>query len=565
MASDLRVGCLGGGQLGRMTAQAASRLGVSFTVLDPGGLSSPAGQVCGKAIEGSFKDGAKVRELASQVDVLTVEIEHIDASALAEIEAEGRVAVHPSHFTLTTVQDKLLQKRHLASTCGAAVPLGEFVDVPDVAALLAAGKAWGYPLMLKARREAYDGRGNAVVSCADEAADAFASLSQGGKVPLYAERWCKFEKELAVMVARSAAGELKAYEVVETVQRESMCHSLLAPAQIPAAEAEAASEVAKAAIGSLTGAGIFGVELFWMGAGAEVPILLNEIAPRPHNSGHYTMDGICKTDQFEQHLRAVIGLPLGSTEMSCNAAAMLNIIGDGAIESTLAPMRLALSVPAASVHWYGKDPPKNRRKMGHINVAATSAAAASSALAMLEGKAAAPSAPSSRRPLVGVIMGSDSDLPCMQAAADVLEQFDVPYEITIVSAHRTPLRMVEYAQTAEARGLRVVIAGAGGAAHLPGMVAAMTTLPVIGVPVKSSMLSGNDSLLSIVQMPKGVPVATVAIHNAANAALLAVRMLGVADGLVRRRMGSWMAAQEAEVLGKAEKLERVGHRAYQQG
>ena len=115
MASDLRVGCLGGGQLGRLTAQAASRLGVSFTVLDPGGLSSPAGQVCGKAIEGSFKDGAKVRELASQVDVLTVEIEHIDASALAEIEAEGRVAVHPSHFTLTTVQDKLLQKRHLAS------------------------------------------------------------------------------------------------------------------------------------------------------------------------------------------------------------------------------------------------------------------------------------------------------------------------------------------------------------------------------------------------------------------------------------------------------------------
>merc|ERR1719428_2714962 len=129
------------------------------------------------------------------------------------------------------------------------------------------------------------------------------------------------------------------------------------------------------------------------------------------------------------------------------------------------------------------------------------------------------------KPLVGVIMGSDSDLPCMKECCDVLKEFGVAYECTVVSAHRTPDRMVEYARQAAGRGLRCIVAGAGGAAHLPGMIAAMTVLPVIGVPVKTSALSGMDSLYSIVQMPKGVPVATVAIGNAKNAGLLAVRML----------------------------------------
>ncbi|MDE2571625.1 MAG: 5-(carboxyamino)imidazole ribonucleotide mutase [bacterium] len=132
------------------------------------------------------------------------------------------------------------------------------------------------------------------------------------------------------------------------------------------------------------------------------------------------------------------------------------------------------------------------------------------------------------RPLVGIIMGSRSDLPTMEAAAAVLDEFGVPYELRIVSAHRTPDLMFEYAASARERGLAVIIAGAGGAAHLPGMTAAKTTLPVIGVPVKSSSLNGLDSLLSIVQMPGGVPVATVAIGNAKNAALLAVRVLSVA-------------------------------------
>jgi 5-(carboxyamino)imidazole ribonucleotide mutase len=158
-------------------------------------------------------------------------------------------------------------------------------------------------------------------------------------------------------------------------------------------------------------------------------------------------------------------------------------------------------------------------------------------------------------PLVGIIMGSDSDLPVMKAAADLLNFFKIPYELTVVSAHRTPLRMVQYAQTAKARGLKVVIAGAGGAAHLPGMVAALTTLPVIGVPVKSSnSIDGWDSMLSILQMPNGVPVATVALNAAKNAGILAAQMLGAFDNDLSERLTAYKKQMHDEVDEKIDNL-----------
>jgi len=157
---------------------------------------------------------------------------------------------------------------------------------------------------------------------------------------------------------------------------------------------------------------------------------------------------------------------------------------------------------------------------------------------------------------VGIIMGSDSDLEVMQEAAKVLDEFQIPYEITVVSAHRTPERMMDYAKTARERGLKVIIAGAGGAAHLPGMVASITTLPVIGVPVKLKALDGMDSLLSIVQMPGGVPVATVAINNAKNAGLLAVQILGTHDHKLADAMQAYKDKMKDEVLVKAEKVEQ---------
>jgi 5-(carboxyamino)imidazole ribonucleotide mutase len=162
-------------------------------------------------------------------------------------------------------------------------------------------------------------------------------------------------------------------------------------------------------------------------------------------------------------------------------------------------------------------------------------------------------------PLVGIIMGSDSDLPIMQAAADILKQFDISHEVTVVSAHRTPLRMVEYAQKAKERGLKVIIAGAGGAAHLPGMVASITPLPVIGVPIKSSnSIDGWDSVLSILQMPNGVPVATVALNAAKNAGILAAQIIGSADDAVSRKVSDYKNSLSNEVIEKAGKLKKDG-------
>ena len=166
--------------------------------------------------------------------------------------------------------------------------------------------------------------------------------------------------------------------------------------------------------------------------------------------------------------------------------------------------------------------------------------------------------------MIGIIMGSDSDLPVMKAAAEFLDEIDVPYELTVVSAHRTPDRLIEYAKTARERDIKVIIAGAGGAAHLPGMVASMTSVPVIGVPVKTSTLSGVDSLYSIVQMPPGIPVATVAINGAKNAGILAAEMLGTFDDEIYNKVATYKKSLEKMITDKAEELEKVEYKVYLQ-
>lgn len=163
---------------------------------------------------------------------------------------------------------------------------------------------------------------------------------------------------------------------------------------------------------------------------------------------------------------------------------------------------------------------------------------------------------------VGIIMGSDSDLPVMQAAAEVLDELGVKYEVTVVSAHRTPERMYKYAKEAVGRGIEVIVAGAGGAAHLPGMVASLTELPVVGVPVKTSTLSGVDSLYSIVQMPRGIPVATVAINNAKNAGILAARILGIKYPEVQAAIVKMRESSAEMVEGVAARLEEKGWEQY---
>lgn len=164
--------------------------------------------------------------------------------------------------------------------------------------------------------------------------------------------------------------------------------------------------------------------------------------------------------------------------------------------------------------------------------------------------------------IVGIIMGSDSDLEVMSKSAEILDEFNVEYEQTIVSAHRTPDRMDEYSKTAATRGLKIIIAGAGGSAHLPGMTASHTTLPIIGVPIKTKAMDGLDSLLSIVQMPPGIPVATVGVNGAKNAGLLAVRILAINDETLKAKLEDYAKNLESQVMDKAEKLENIKYKEY---
>ncbi|CAO3669022.1 unnamed protein product [Umbelopsis ramanniana] len=549
-----RVGILGGGQLGRMMIEAASRLNLQVVILDKP-VDSPAKQIeaTQKHIEGEFKDPAKIEELASQVDVITIEIEHVNAEILASLEKKGSI-VHPSPSTILIIQDKYAQKQHLASH---GIPLAEYVETPDRAALVAAGQKFGYPLMLKSKTMAYDGKGNYVVK---SEADIDAAMKALSTTPLYAEKWAPFVKELAVMVVRRANGEVRAYPVVETVHKNSICHLVIAPAQVDGVVAERAQKVAEKAIKTFSGAGVFGVEMFMMEDGE---LLLNEIAPRPHNSGHYTIEA-CETSQYENHLRAVLDMPLGSTHMKVPASVMVNILGENSdMEQCYKPCQEALSIDGATIHLYGKKECRAGRKMGHITVVGESMMQVQSRLKPIL-NAIEPGVERSLTlsPLVGIIMGSDSDLPVMKVGAKILKDFGIPFELSIVSAHRTPQRMTDYAHSAAKRGIKAIIAGAGGAAHLPGMVAAMTPLPVIGVPVKGSSLDGVDSLYSIVQMPRGIPVATVAINNSTNAALLAIRIIGAFVPGVLDQMDAYMKKMEAEVMSKVERLDNVGWEDY---
>uniref|UniRef100_A0A453EDA0 phosphoribosylaminoimidazole carboxylase n=1 Tax=Aegilops tauschii subsp. strangulata TaxID=200361 RepID=A0A453EDA0_AEGTS len=342
--------------------------------------------------------------------------------------------------------------------------------------------------------------------------------------------------------------------------RDNICHVVEAPAQIPEKMKKLATSVAEKAIKSLEGAGVFAVELFLTN---DNQALLNEVAPRPHNSGHHTIEA-CYTSQYEQHLRAILGLPLGDPAMKAPAAIMYNILGEDEGDSgfVLAHqlIKRALNIPGASVHWYAKPEIRKQRKMGHITIVGPSMFDVKAHLDRLLQRDT--DGPKKVRPRAAVIMGSDSDLPIMKDAAAILEKFNIPFELTIVSAHRTPERMYAYALSAKERGLEVIIAGAGGAAHLPGMVASLTTLPVIGVPIWTKSLQGTDSLLSIVQMPKGIPVATVAIGNAENAGLLAVRMLASRDTELSDRVNEYQQNLEDSVLVKARLLEELGWDKY---
>jgi len=542
------IGILGGGQLGRMLVEAANRLNIKTIILDA--PFSPAKQINSlQHIDGSFSDPSAIKILSSKCNILTTEIEHVDTQMLGEIEKEGKVEVHPSSETIKIIQDKFIQKEHLISR---GLPTAESIPVQNSQhAILAAGEQLGYPFMLKSRTLAYDGRGNFVIASADSIIEIIKTLPNQ---PIYAEKWVEFEKELAVMVIRTTQGNVISYPTVETIHKNNICHLVYAPARVMESVQVKAKIIAEKAISTFKGAGIFGVEMFLMKSG---DILVNEIAPRPHNSGHYTIEA-CNTSQYEAHIRAITGLPLPKLCTALKTSSiMLNILGGETSDEHHRICKKALETPGATLHLYGKLESRKGRKMGHVTIVGSSMPECEYRLANILNEESLEKTCSlnSSSPVVSIIMGSDSDLPRMRDAADILSEFDIPFEITIVSAHRTPDRMFRYAREAAERGIKVIIAGAGGAAHLPGMVAALTTLPVIGVPVELKTLGGVDSLHSIVQMPRGVPVATVAINNSTNAALLAIRMLGITEMAIRRKLSKFALEKEEQVLEKAKAFE----------
>jgi 5-(carboxyamino)imidazole ribonucleotide synthase len=347
------IGIIGGGQLGRMMAMAARRMGCAISVIDPT-PDCPAGQLADQQIVAAFDDQQAMRSLVEACDVTTFEIETIDVTDLIEMENAGH-AIYPSPALLAILQDKLLQKQFLADT---GLPTAVFVDAgalnPDTFA------EFGYPLVQKARRGGYDGRGVAVIKSADE-------FDRHLPVPSYIERFVQAEKELSVLVARGRNGHCRCYPVVEmrVHAEQNVLDTLISPARVSGEVAVTAETIAKRAVETMEGVGVFGVEMFLTAHG---DILINEIASRTHNSGHHTIEA-CVTDQFEQHLRAVMGLPLGSVEQ-LSPAVMLNLLGAPGSEGRvkLSGLSEALMIHNVNVHLYGKAQTRPYRKMGHATI-----------------------------------------------------------------------------------------------------------------------------------------------------------------------------------------------------
>lgn len=351
---------IGGGQLARMMAQPAIALGVPLRLLaEAEGVS--AAQVVVDHRVGDYRDLDTLREVTEGCAVVTFDHEHVPTGHLRALEAAG-VACRPGPAALVHAQDKAVMRRRLTEL-GVPCPRHRVVaDPADVAAFAAEGD--GFPVVLKTTRGGYDGKGVWVVRTEPDAAAAFAAAAEAG-VEILAEELVDFRRELSALVARSPSGQAAAYPVVATTQQDGICHEVIAPAPDLAPElAEQAQGIALRLAGELDVTGILAVELFETRDGR---VLVNELAMRPHNTGHWSQDGAV-TSQFENHLRAVLDLPLGDPRPRARWTVMVNILGgDRPVASLYAGYPHAFARdPRLRVHLYGKDV-RPGRKVGHVN------------------------------------------------------------------------------------------------------------------------------------------------------------------------------------------------------
>jgi 5-(carboxyamino)imidazole ribonucleotide synthase len=364
------LGILGGGQLGRMFAGAAKRLGYRIAVLEPS-PDSPCAQIADTALQASYTDENALKELASISHALTYEFENVDAGAVEFLERQGK-PIHPSSRVLRITQDRILEKTFARKH---GIPVTAFAGIRTAQELEEAMTEVGLPAFLKTCRGGYDGKGQVRIETAEEGRKALADFS--GR-DLILERLVPFTREMSLVACRGSDGAFTAYPPSENGHVRSVLDISIYPARVSPATAEAAREIARKVAEGLEIVGTFCVEFFVLADGS---LLLNEIAPRPHNSGHATLDA-CLCSQFEQQVRAVCGLPLGSTEL-LSSAAMINILGTGEGDRLVGVEEL-LSHPEVSLHLYGKNHAPRGRKMGHFTVLADTADAAESKARILQ-------------------------------------------------------------------------------------------------------------------------------------------------------------------------------------
>lgn len=351
----MRVGVIGGGQLARMMIGPAVELGLDLRVLaEDAGMSA---ELAATAV-GDYRDLETVRAFVKDVDVVTFDHEHVPQDVLRALVADG-VAVHPGPDALRFAQDKIDMRRRLTEL---GVPQPDWAAVATPAALQEFLDEHGGRAVVKTPRGGYDGKGVRVVSAAADAADWFDAMPEGGE--LLVEELVSFVRELAQQVARRPSGEIVAYPVVETIQRDGVCAEVIAPAPRATTRLiEVAEGIGRQIAGGLGVTGMLAVELFETD---DERLLVNELAMRPHNSGHWSQDGAV-TSQFEQHLRAVVDLPLGRTTPLAAWSVMVNILGGPTSGTMTERFEGAMAdQPAAKIHTYGKAP-RPGRKVGHVN------------------------------------------------------------------------------------------------------------------------------------------------------------------------------------------------------
>jgi len=350
------LGIIGGGQLGMMLTEAANKFPNEISeviVLDPT-KGCPASRVGAKQIIADFKDEKAIIEIASKVDILTYEIESGDSDVLKSLETTTKI--NPSPDTLKKIQDKLVQKTFLAEN---QLPVPEFVEVISLDDLEQKIKKFGFPSLLKTRRYAYDGRGNFKINSEKDLKTAFIKFRDQS---LMLEKFVDFRMEVSVIAARNTKGEIATYPLVENIHEENILRTTIAPARVSKEIIENAEQVAKKTMDVLKGAGVFGIEMF---VTKDDQILINEIAPRVHNSGHHTLQS-SETSQFEQHLRAILGLDLGSTELLKNTI-MWNLLGSKNFTGKYKPVTISPQ-KGVFLKMYSKMESKPKRKLGHLNI-----------------------------------------------------------------------------------------------------------------------------------------------------------------------------------------------------